>query len=128
MMAPHQGHRTDASSLPSRALPTDVSLHAAVSSALDETTLSASPPRIPEVPHLHMHKITTTDSINIYIIYIWTDISKDNINKKNKKCTSMVKNLPWRQHHVWVTLEVHPSIGVLKYYLRHLPPYPGRIC
>jgi hypothetical protein len=81
-MAPHQGHQTDASSLPSLAQlvtprhpPADVSLHAVVSPALDEPTLSASPPRAREVPHLHMQKTTTTDSINIYIIYIWTDIS-----------------------------------------------------
>jgi hypothetical protein len=66
VMAPHQGHRTGASSLPSRALlvtprphPTDVSLHVAISPALDEPALSASPPRAREVPHLHMHKTTT---------------------------------------------------------------------
>jgi hypothetical protein len=89
-MAPHQGHRTGASSLPSRALlvaprphPADVSLHAAVSPALAEPTLSASPPRAHEVPHLHMQKTTTTDSISIYITYIWTDISKDNITKQH---------------------------------------------
>jgi hypothetical protein len=29
-----------------------------------------------------MHKTTTTDSISIYIIYIWTDISNNNINQK----------------------------------------------
>jgi hypothetical protein len=52
VMAPHQGHRTDASSLPSRALlvtpwhhPADVSLHATVSPALDEPTCSL---------HLHL--------------------------------------------------------------------------
>ena len=76
-MAPHQGHRTDASSLPSQDLlvtpwyPSfDVSLHATVSPSLDESTLSASPPRAHEVPHLHMQKTTTKDSISIYIIYI----------------------------------------------------------
>jgi hypothetical protein len=90
VMAPHQGHQTNASSLPSRAQqvtprhpPTNVSLPAVVSPALDEPVLSASPPRAREVPHLHMHKTTTTDSISIYIIYIWTDISKDNINQKH---------------------------------------------
>jgi hypothetical protein len=54
-----------------------------VSPALDEPALSASPPRAHEVPHLHMHKTTTTDNISIYITYIWTDISKDNINKQH---------------------------------------------
>jgi hypothetical protein len=34
----------------------------------------------------------------------------------------MVKNLPRRQYHVRVPPEVHPSIGVPKYDLRHLPP------
>jgi hypothetical protein len=89
-MTPHQVHRTGASLLPSQALlvtpqhhPADVSLHATISPALNEMTLSASPPRAREVPHLHMQKTTTTDSIIIYITYIWTDISKDNINKKH---------------------------------------------
>jgi hypothetical protein len=65
-MAPHRGHRTSASSLPSRAQqvapqhpPTDVSLPAVISPALDESTLSTSPPRAREMPHLHMHKTTT---------------------------------------------------------------------
>jgi hypothetical protein len=106
VMAPHQGHRTGASSLPSLAQlvtsrhpPTDVSLHAVVSPTLDEMTLSASPPHAREAPHLHMKKTTTTDSINIYIICIWTDISKNNINQNmhtNTKHTSMIKHLPWR--------------------------------
>jgi hypothetical protein len=106
-MAPHQGHRTSASSLPSQAQlvapqhhPADVSLHAVISPALDEMMLSTSTPRAREVPHLHMQKKTTKDSINIYIMCIWTDISKNNINKKtctpNTKHTSMVKHLPWR--------------------------------
>jgi hypothetical protein len=104
VMALHQGHRTNASSLPSRALlvtprhpPIDVSLHAAISPSLDESTLSASPPRAHEVPHLHMQKTTTTDSIIIYII--WTAISQNNIHQNmhnNTKHTSMVKILPWR--------------------------------
>jgi hypothetical protein len=63
--------------------PTDTSLPMVISPALDEPALSASLPRTCEVPHLHMQKTTTTDSISIYIIYIWTDISKDNINKKH---------------------------------------------
>jgi hypothetical protein len=75
-MALHQGHRTGASSLPSRALLgaprphlADASLHAAVSPALAEPTLSATPPRAREVPHLHMHQTTNNDRISIYITY-----------------------------------------------------------
>jgi hypothetical protein len=89
-MAPHQGHHTGASLLPTPAQlvtpqhpPTGASLPMVLSPALDEPTLSASLPRAREVPHLHMKKTTTTDSISIYIIYIWNDISKDNINKKH---------------------------------------------
>jgi hypothetical protein len=62
-MAPHRGHQTDASSLPSRAQliaprhpPIDVSLSVVISLALDELVLSASPPCTREVPHLYMHK------------------------------------------------------------------------
>jgi hypothetical protein len=106
VMAPHQGHRTGTASLPSRALlvdpqhpPTATSLPAVIPPALAELVLAASPPHAREVPHLHMQKTTTTDSINIYITYIWTDISKNNIKSKNihnTKCTSMVENLPRR--------------------------------
>jgi hypothetical protein len=76
-MDPHQGHRTDISSLPSRA-PLVALRHppADVSPTLAKPTLSASPPRAHEVPHLHMQKTTTKDSINIYLIYVWTEISK----------------------------------------------------
>jgi hypothetical protein len=83
VMAPHQGRRTGASLLPSRALlvtprphPADTSLHAEVSPALAELVLSTTPPRAHEVPHLHMQQTTTTDRISIYITYIWTDLSK----------------------------------------------------
>jgi hypothetical protein len=103
VMAPHQGHRTDASSLPSLAQlvtpwnpPVDVSLPTVVSLALDETTLSTSPPRTHEVPHLHIQQ-KQTDSISIYIIYIWNSISKNKINQHihtNTKHTSMVKHFP----------------------------------
>jgi hypothetical protein len=62
VMALHRDHQTDASSLPSRDLlvilqphPADASLHVEVSPALAESTLSATPPRAREVPHLHMH-------------------------------------------------------------------------
>jgi hypothetical protein len=68
-MALHRDHQTGASSLPSRALLVtprphldDVSLHVAVSPALTEPTLSATPPRAREVPHLHMHKTTNKRS------------------------------------------------------------------
>jgi hypothetical protein len=61
VMAQHQGHQTDVSSLPSlaqlvapRRPHADVSLPAAVSPAPDEPTLSATPPRAREVPHLHI--------------------------------------------------------------------------
>jgi hypothetical protein len=90
VMALHQGHCTGASLLPAPAQlvapqhrPIDASLPMVISLALPESVLSASLPRTREVPHLHMQKMTTTDSINIYIIYIWTDISKDNINQNH---------------------------------------------
>jgi hypothetical protein len=82
-MAPHQGHQTGASSLPSRALlvaprphPTDVSLHAVVSLALTEPVLSASPPRVREVPHLHMHKTTNKQLVSTSISYTYGLISQ----------------------------------------------------
>jgi hypothetical protein len=90
VMAPHQSHRTGTSSLPTLAQlvapqhpPIDASLPVVISLALDESALSTSLPRACEVPHLHIQKTTTTDNIIIYIIYIWTDISKNNINQKH---------------------------------------------
>jgi hypothetical protein len=90
VMAPHQGHRTGASSLPALAQlvtpqhpPVGASLLAVISLALEESVLFASLSRAREVPHLHMQKTTTKYSINIYIIYIWTDISNDNINQNH---------------------------------------------
>jgi hypothetical protein len=117
-MALHRDRRTGASSLPSRALlvapwphPADASRHAAVSPALVEPALSATPPCAREVPHLHMQQTTTADRISIYITYIWTDISKHNINQKHTQTqhTSMIKNLPKRQHHVWVPRKSTPA-------------------
>jgi hypothetical protein len=52
----------------------DVSLPVAVSSAPDEPTLSTTLPHAREVTHLHKQ---TIDSISIYIINIWMDISKN---------------------------------------------------
>jgi hypothetical protein len=76
-MAPHQGHQTSASLLPSLAHlvtpqhpPVDVSLHAVVSLALNVLVLSPSPPRSHEVSHLHMQQKQITYSIIIYLIYI----------------------------------------------------------
>jgi hypothetical protein len=90
VMALHQGHHTNASLLPASAPlvtlrhpPANASLPVVVSLALDEPMLSASLPHTREVPHLYMQKTTTKDSISIYIIYIWTDISKDNIKQKH---------------------------------------------
>jgi hypothetical protein len=64
--------------------------------------------------------------VSVSLSHIYGLISqKPNINHQNiykTQHTSVIKNLHRRQYHVRVPPEVHPSIGVSKYDLWHLPP------